>query len=78
MYVVATLGVLATMGLALVRAARGPTVWDRVLAVNTMGTMTVLLIAVLGFLTGRPEWLDLAVLKFAKYGDLSQGSGGKS
>ncbi len=91
MYVVATLGVLATMGLALVRAARGPTVWDRVLAVNTMGTMTVLLIAVLGFLTGRPEWLDLAllyalmnfigtlaVLKFAKYGDLSQGSGGRS
>jgi multicomponent Na+:H+ antiporter subunit F len=90
-YVVATLGVLATMALALVRAARGPTVWDRVLAVNTMGTMTVLLIAVLGFLTGRPEWLDLAllyalmnfigtlaVLKFAKYGDLAQGQGGDS
>ena len=91
MYVVATIGVLATMGLALVRAARGPTVWDRVLAVNTMGTMTVLLIAVLGFLTGRPEWLDLAllyalmnfigtlaVLKFAKYGDLSKGPGSSS
>lgn len=86
MYVIATVGVLATMALALVRAARGPTVWDRVLAVNMMGTMTVLLIAVLGFLAGRPEWLDLAliyalmnfigtlaVLKFAKYGDLAQG-----
>ncbi len=91
MYVVATIGVLVTMALALVRAARGPTVWDRVLAVNTMGTMTVLLIAVLGFLTGRPEWLDLAllyalmnfigtlaVLKFAKYGDLAQGQEGDS
>jgi multicomponent Na+:H+ antiporter subunit F len=26
------------------------------------GTKTVLLIAVAGFLTGRPEWLDLAIL----------------
>ena len=72
------------MGLALMRAARGPTVWDRILAVNMMGTMTVLLIALLGFLNGRPEWLDLAlvyalmnfigtlaVLKFARFGELA-------
>ena len=84
MYVLGTVGVLVTMGLALMRAARGPTVWDRILAVNMMGTMTVLLIALLGFLNGRPEWLDLAlvyalmnfigtlaVLKFAKFGELA-------
>ena len=61
-FVVAMLGILATMVLALVRAFLGPTVFDRVLAANMFGTKTVLLIAVSGFLTGRPEWLDLAIL----------------
>jgi multicomponent Na+:H+ antiporter subunit F len=61
-FVVAMLGVLATMALALARAFMGPTVFDRVLAANMFGTKTVLLIAVSGFLTGRPEWLDLALL----------------
>ena len=62
MFAVATAAILATMLMALVRAFRGPTVFDRVQAVNMMGTKTVLLIAVSGFLTGRPEWLDLAIL----------------
>lgn len=61
-FAVAMVGVLTTMFLALVRAFRGPTVFDRVLAANMFGTKTVLLIAVSGFLTGRPEWLDLALL----------------
>ena len=61
-FVVAMVGVLVTMLLALVRAFQGPTVYDRVLAANMFGTKTVLLIAVAGFLTGRPEWLDLAIL----------------
>ena len=61
-FVIAMLGVLITMVLALVRAFKGPTVFDRVLAANMFGTKTVLLIAVSGFLTGRPEWLDLALL----------------
>ena len=50
------------MSLAMTRALMGPTVYDRVLAVNTFGTKTVLLIAVLGFLTERPEFLDLAIV----------------
>ena len=83
MFVVATAGILVAMAMALVRAFLGPTVYDRVLAVNTFGTKTVLLIAALGFLTGRPEFLDMAlvyalinfigtiaVLKFFEYGDL--------
>jgi multicomponent Na+:H+ antiporter subunit F len=85
MFEAATVGILVTMGLALVRAARGPTVWDRILAVNMFGTKTVLLIAVAGFLMGRPEWLDLAlvyalvnfvgviaVLRFSTYGHFDE------
>ena len=83
MFIAATAGILISMTLALVRALMGPTVYDRVLAVNMFGTKTVLLIAALGFLTDRPEFLDLAlvyalinfigtiaVLKFFEYGDL--------
>ena len=55
-------GILVTMALALVRGIRGPTVFDRILAVNMFGTKTVLLIAVSGFLAGRPEFLDLALV----------------
>ena len=62
MFVAAMLGVLATMVLALVRALKGPTAYDRVLAVNMFGTKTVLLIAVIGFLTGRPDFLDLGLV----------------
>ena len=78
---VALVGVLLTMTLALARATRGPTLFDRILAVNTFGTATVLLIAVVGFFRGRPDFLDLAllyallnfigtlaVLKFVKHG----------
>jgi multicomponent Na+:H+ antiporter subunit F len=49
------------MALALVRAVLGPTVYDRVLAVNMVGTKTVLLLAVITFLFDRPDFLDLAL-----------------
>ena len=62
MFVATTLAVLATMALALARAILGPTMADRILAVNMFGTKTVLLIAVISFLTGRPEFLDLALV----------------
>lgn len=83
MFAVAAVGILVSMGLALARALLGPTVYDRVLAVNTFGTKTVLLILVIGYVTDRPDWVDLslvyaiinftgtiAVLKFFQYGDL--------
>ena len=89
MYIAATLAILTVMGLALVRAILGPTVYDRILAVNMFGTKTVLLIAVLGFLTARPDFLDIAlayalinfigtvaVLRFFEYAD--NGQGGKA
>ena len=87
MFLVAAVAVLLTMFMAIIRALAGPTVFDRILAVNMFGTKTVLLIAVLGFLTGRPDFLDIAlvyalinfigtiaVLKFLKYGDLGYSS----
>ncbi len=61
MYLAVSLAILVTMVLALVRALRGPTVYDRVLAVNMFGTKTALLLSVIAFLFGRPEFLDLAL-----------------
>jgi multicomponent Na+:H+ antiporter subunit F len=83
MLAAAALALLATLALATVRAIVGPSVFDRVLAVNSVGTVAMLLLAVIGFLTGRPEFLDVAivygllnivgtitVLKFFRQGDL--------
>ena len=83
MFTAAAAALLVTLALALVRALAGPTVFDRILAMNTIGTVSVLLLAVIGFLTARPEFLDLAivygllnvvgtiaVLKFFRHGDL--------
>ncbi len=87
---IAAFAVLAAMGIALIRALRGPTVYDRVLAVNSFGTLTVVVLALHGFLTGRPEFLDIAmayalinfvgtvaVLKFFEYGDLGAAGGAR-
>ena len=62
MFAVAAIAILVAMLLAIVRAMLGPTIYDRILAVNVFGTKAVLLIAVLGFLTNRPEFLDLAIV----------------
>ena len=62
MFLAAAAALIAAMVLALARAFAGPTVYDRILAVNQIGTQTVLLIAVSGFLVGRPEWMDLALV----------------
>ena len=84
MFAAAALAVLIALALAVTRAIKGPTVFDRVLAGNSVGTLAILLLAVFGFLTGRPEFLDigltyallniigtLAVLKFFRHGDLA-------
>jgi len=79
----ATLALIVCTLLALLRAALGPTVFDRLQAANTVGTSAMMLLALFGFLFGRPEFLDLAitygllnvigviaVLKFFRQGDL--------
>ena len=83
MFAVIAAALLVTLALALARAAMGPTVFDRLQGANTVGTVAMLLLAVIGFLGGRPEFLDLAivygflnvigtiaVLKFFRYGGL--------
>jgi multicomponent Na+:H+ antiporter subunit F len=62
MFAAASVAILVVMGMALARALLGPTIYDRILAVNAFGTLTVALIAVFGFLTGRPEFLDIALV----------------
>ena len=61
-YAVAAFAILVTMGLALARALAGPTIYDRILAVNMFGTKTVLLIAVYSFMSGRSDILDIALI----------------
>lgn len=62
MFVAAAAGLLAAMLLALARAFMGPTVYDRILAVNHVGTQTVLIIAAIGFITERPDFLDISLV----------------
>tara|TARA_R110001599_G_scaffold75708_1_gene207596 strand:- start:566 stop:838 length:273 start_codon:yes stop_codon:yes gene_type:complete len=62
MYTAAAFAVLIAMLLALFRAFAGPTLYDRILAVNVFGTKTVLLIAVVGFMMGRPDFLDIVMV----------------
>lgn len=58
----AAAGLLAAMALMIVRAVIGPTHYDRILAANSFGTKTVLFIALIGFLFGRPAFLDIAIV----------------
>ena len=57
----AIMALLVGVMLALARAALGPSVFDRLQAANTIGTAAMLLLALMGFFTGRPEFLDLAL-----------------
>lgn len=61
-YTLAALTILATMALALARALLGPTVWDRIVAVNVFGTKTVLLVALISFVMGHDLFIDIALV----------------
>jgi multicomponent Na+:H+ antiporter subunit F len=84
MALVAVAAVLVAMILAVVRVVLGPGLFDRMLAGNTIGTLAILLLTSIGFVSGRPEWLDIgltygllnaistfAILKFLRHGDLA-------
>ena len=62
MFIIVSLVILVAIAVGLVRAFIGPTLYDRVMAANMVGTLTVLMVAVLGFMTGRPEFLDIALV----------------
>ena len=84
MFATAAFAIIVAMVLTLLRAILGPSLYDRILAGNSFGTKTVLLLGVMGYLTGRPDFLDIAllyalinfvgtiaILKFFRYKDLS-------
>ncbi|MAM71713.1 MAG: pH regulation protein F [Gammaproteobacteria bacterium] len=86
MYLAITAAILVVMILALARAMLGPTIYDRILAINTFGTKTVLLISVMGMVAGRFDFIDIAlvyalinfisivaVLRFFEYSDQAKG-----
>ncbi|MCP5474818.1 MAG: monovalent cation/H+ antiporter complex subunit F [Lysobacterales bacterium] len=62
MLTAAGIAILVSMGLALLRTLLGPSVHDRILAVNSFGTKTVLLITLLGAMAGRGDYFDIALL----------------
>jgi multicomponent Na+:H+ antiporter subunit F len=85
MYVPVTIAILLAMLMALLRALKGPTLYDRILALNMFGTMTVILLGVMALMAERPDFLDIAmiyalmnfigttaVLKFFRYGHLGR------
>lgn len=54
--------VLSVMALALARALQAHTVYDRILGINMFGTKTAVLIALMGFISERPDFLDIAIV----------------
>ena len=81
-------GLVVAMTLMIWRAIVGPSQYDRILAANSFGTKIVLLIAVIGYLSGRPAFLDIAIvyalinfvttiafMKFFRYRTLSRSLG---
>ena len=75
-----------TLAISLYRALIGPTLFDRLLAANIIGTTTMLFLVMYGYLTDRTDFLDIAiayillnligtfaVLKYFRYGTLSHG-----
>jgi len=87
--VITTLAIFATMALALIRALKGPTIYDRIVAVNVFGTKTVLVVALITYVTGHADLIDVAlvyalinfiaivaVLKLVKMRDLAEAGEG--
>lgn len=62
MFLAIASAILVVMLIALARALAGPTIYDRILAVNMFGTKTVLLVSVLSVMAGRGDMVDIALI----------------
>jgi multicomponent Na+:H+ antiporter subunit F len=58
----AAIVIMLAAGLVLYRGIKGPRVCDRVLAANVIGTKTVVLIALIGYIYERPHFMDIAMV----------------
>jgi len=61
-WIICCLIVLLAVLMAVIRAALGPTVPDWLVAVNTLTTITVALMVMLGLIYGREIYLDVALV----------------
>jgi len=59
-----TVGILLIVNafLCLYRAARGPTVPDRILAINIVGTKTLVVLVLIAYIFDQPMYLDIALV----------------
>lgn len=84
------LALLTILALVLVRLFAGPTLYDRVVALNSFGTKVILFLCVFAFLVGRADAVDIAllyalinfvstiaILKFFRYRALNAGLVGR-
>ena len=62
MFEVSAIFIILAIVIVLFREIKGPKVYDRILAVNVIGTKTVILIALVGFIYERPHFLDIAIV----------------
>lgn len=61
-YLATAIALLIGLLIILIRAIVGPTVYDRILATNAVGTKTILFVTLLGYISGRPEFIDMAIV----------------
>lgn len=63
MFEIAAFVIVLAAVLILYRVIVGPFVFNRILAVNVLGTKTVVILILVGFIYGRPEiFLDIAIV----------------
>jgi multicomponent Na+:H+ antiporter subunit F len=62
MFKLAAVAIILASVLVLYRAIAGPLVYDRILAVNIVGTKTVILLVLIGFIYERPFFSDIALI----------------
>jgi len=53
---------ILTIFLCLYRVVFGPGVENRLIAVNTVGTKTIIILVIIGFIYERPIFLDISII----------------
>ena len=61
-YLATAVVLLIGLAIILMRAILGPSVYDRILATNAVGTKTILFVTLLGYISGRTEFIDMAII----------------
>ncbi len=61
-YLATAVALIVGMFMILIRAIAGPTVYDRILATNALGTKTIVFVTLLGYVSGRTEFIDMAII----------------